>query len=271
MTRPDPHTTPARLGIINRVTPGTPYPLGQHLHAAGTPTALHHLHDLTLINGHPHDRDEPLPTNIPYLWRLSENTYPATRTLLTAFTTAGITLINPAETISTCADKLTTLHTLHTAGLPIVPAHPAYPGNPVPAGYVAKPVYGAGGRDILHGPTTIPADTLEPWLIQPHAGNDADFIRILIVAGTIIATYRRIPAPGAVTNNIETGGTRHHLTAPPDLGELALAAANTMNAMIAGIDVTAHPYRILEINSTPGLPPDTVPAVAAALHRHLHQ
>ena len=252
-------TTPS-LTIVNRFPQDKPYLLGEELAKLGIRVIKHDFADIDRI---------PQPTTAT-LWRLSENLHPQYRHHLTKWEDAGHTLLNSSQTLETCANKLTTYNILHKANLPTVPTAPANPGTPIPANQIAKPAFGAGGRDITYGPSIIPTNTLEPWIVQPIIGNHAEHLRILVINNKIVAAYKRIPAPNSPVNNIDAGGYREFITPTPEQQTLALAATREVNAFIAGIDLTDDPTQVLEINGTPGIPPEYLPSIAQHIATHLH-
>jgi glutathione synthase/RimK-type ligase-like ATP-grasp enzyme len=122
---------------------------------------------------------------------------------------------------------------------------------------VAKPAFGAGGRDVIFGDETscIPSDAREPWVVQrrlpPH------FVRALIVDGQVICSYERENDPG-LPNNIEAGGRRVFRRLTASERDLALAAAEAVGTVISGVDLAVDDLAVLEVNGSPGLPPEFV-------------
>jgi glutathione synthase/RimK-type ligase-like ATP-grasp enzyme len=256
-----------QLHVINRFTPDRTYLLGVALQRRGVDVVLADLRDLSM------NRDAVVHQGAAvtgtFLWRLSENMWPSTRHLAESLGAHGQQVVNSVHALNMCADKLLTATVLGAAGVPCTQSTAVLPGSIVAKGTVAKPVFGAGGRDILFGPCTVALDSREPWLTQPHVGDGADFLRVLVVGGAVIGAYRRIPAHDARTNNVETGGTREYVDVTDIERDLAVAAAAACGALIAGVDLTPEPRQVLEVNGSPGIPASLIDAVADALAQEL--
>lgn len=265
------------LGIVNRFPASGVYKLGEHFERNGI---LVYRLDLSLFsftqkeNGSLqvlYDNNDVEPNII--LWRLSENLYPATKLLAETLESQGKTLINSAHTLTLCGDKFSTHQALAVNSIPTVDSLPGVPGQKVEEGMIAKPAQGAGGRSVIFGSNkaVIPLDTIEPWIVQPFVGSGDSFIRVLVVNGEALSAYRRIPSEGTQVNNVEAGGTRLFIPLTEELVSLSVRAAATCGAVVAGVDLTGEPYRVLEVNSNPGLPPELVSVTADALTRYLLQ
>lgn len=265
------------LGIVNRFPASGVYHLGECFTYNGVIVKQLDLQSLTFTKNIDETLDviqegERIEVDA-ILWRLSENVYPATRFLAETLTQQGRMLINPYPTLTLCGDKLSTHQALVQASIPSVDSLPGLPGQVVKEGMIAKPSQGASGRSVIFGDdqATIPLDTMEPWVIQPYAGASEDFIRVLVVNGEALCAYRRIPASGNRVNNIESGGTREFVTLTEELVSVAVRAAEICGAVISGVDLTGAPYKVLEVNSNPGLPPELIRGTADALTRYLLQ
>lgn len=89
-------------------------------------------------------------------------------------------------------------------------------------------------------------------------------MRVLVIGGQVISGYSRVAVPGSVVNNVEAGGSR---TAGygTSAGELAVLGASTLEVVVAGVDLAPGPWRVFEVSSSPGIPPNAVGSAAAAL------
>ncbi len=261
------------LGIINRFPKSGDYPLGSELEKCGVKVVRYDLSQLTVSS----KRNEilyegkPLPNLSTFLWRLSENVFPATTTLANLLTNSGHTLINSLESLKICADKASTYQSLTKVGAEALPTRVAFPGGSIQQTEVAKPAWGASGRDILFGKenNTIPLTSREPWVVQPWAGEGQNHLRVTIVADKIICVYRRIPQEGSKVNNIEAGGKREYIETNNKLESIALVAAKATKTIISGVDLTAYPHKVIEVNGNPGIPPELIRATAEALTEYL--
>lgn len=287
-------TGPVTVGVLNRFTDGAPYPLGASLERRGLTVVQLDLKALAVsattgltgyAAGTPGTTPGPVPGFDVLLWRLSENLLPAVDKIRFAGPDGVETpQVNTLQTLLVCGDKLDTAAVLTSAGIPVVPTYPALPGNVIPAWFVGKPAHGAGGRNILYGvPTgdpqgrvrTIPLNTTESWVIQPDVGDR--FIRVLVIGGEIICAYERVHGPDDRVNNVEAGGQRRFLTPSIDVADLALAAAAACGAHIAGIDIALdnaadQPHlAVLEVNASPGFPPEFIDDAADQLGLVLHR
>jgi glutathione synthase/RimK-type ligase-like ATP-grasp enzyme len=203
-----------------------------------------------------------------FLWRLSENVAAATKPLALALETLA-PLINSTATREICSDKWATYRTLAAAGVPVLDTMWLAPGAQVPHlgnRTVVKPAGGAGGRDvrIATADDRIDAATRESWIAQPYVGSEERHLRVLVIGGSVVTAYGRTAASDHVANNIEAGGSR--IAARDAAAEaLALDVASLLQAGIAGVDLVPDPWRVLEVNSSPGIPPDAIDAAAEAL------
>lgn len=269
------------LYILNRYSsPMQPYPLAEELTKTGLDIKYLDLKQIAICptTGEIIHNDKPLPPKQTILNRITENLHQVTHPLTQQLTQDGHTLINTHQARTLAADKLATHYKLTNAGIPSIETLPVLQGNRIPENWIAKPNYGAGGRDIilnLNNQDTIPESSTEAWITQPYIKNHHDWIRILTVGETIIATYKRKPANlQTPTNNIETGSTREFITPNQKLISLAIQAAQTVGTSYAGIDIAytpedKHEYQIVEVNSSPGIPPTHIAAFAQTLKHYL--
>ena len=257
-----------RVGIVNRFQAGRRYLLGDEFAAAGLSWVQVDLASAVISSD---GKLESVADDVDvFIWRLSEGVAAAALPLRTALQRRGV-LVNTAATIDLCADKWQTHLALLAAGVPSLETLWVPPGGAVPsfgARTIFKPSCGAGGRDVrfaLPG-ERLNRDATEAWIAQPWVGRDEDHVRVLVVNDKAVKTYRRVrtDASPVIVNNVEAGAVRvdHH---DSEAVEVALAASAAVGAEIAGVDLVPGPWRVLEVNSNPGVPPDSVPAVAAEL------
>lgn len=262
------------LGIVNRFPASRPYILGEHFIKLGVDV---HLMEFSQFAFEHHDDyfkvlydDKPVKPKT-LLWRLSENMFPAAEVLAEQLTREGKRLFNPLTALNICADKLSTQKVLKKAHIPHVPAVPTLPGSPIRTGMIGKPSRGAGGRSIIFNTDSsdnivVPPESQEPWIVQPFVGEGKDFIRVLVVGQQALCAYRRIPSDNVRVNNVDSGGSRVFVEMTEELATLAVNASNACGTAVAGVDISPEPYRILEVNGNPGLPPEYVHKTAEALY-----
>jgi glutathione synthase/RimK-type ligase-like ATP-grasp enzyme len=255
-----------RVGVVNRFPEGA-YALGDALVANGAELTLIPLTDCSVGSDGVVTGVDVAGVDV-FLWRLSENITAATRPLGRALE-AVAPMSNPVSVQALCSDKWETYRALTAAGVPALETVWVAPGARVPVlgdRTVVKPSGGAGGRDVrIAGidDVVIPT-TRESWIAQAWVGPDNRHVRVLVIAGEIVGSYRRISKDGAIVNNIEAGGIRiPYRDAMAE--ELALNAALAVGADIVGVDLVPDPWRVLELNSNPGIPPEMIIPAAKAL------
>jgi gamma-F420-2:alpha-L-glutamate ligase len=201
----------------------------------------------------------------------SETTY-FTLAVIRQFERMGVPLINGAEAVEACADKLQTLQLLSASGLPIPKTILAkFPvdvdvierelGFPV----VVKKLRSTRGAGVVLCQDREQFDDLASLL--GDAGHQSDFIfqqyiksshgrdvRLLVIGDKVAASMERRSANGNFKSNISLGGAGECINAPEEMVKLALDAAKSLKLDIAGIDVLYDEkgYRICEANSAPG-------------------
>jgi RimK family alpha-L-glutamate ligase len=177
----------------------------------------------------------------------------------------GVVVLNRAGALLTVHDKLMTALTLAERGLP----HPrtahmgAAAAPPIEFPVVLKPRFGSWGRDVmlcrsrLELGQCVGGVSRKRWfrrqgalaqeLIQPQ-GYD---LRILVAAGEIVGSVKRVAAPGEWRTNIALGGSRKATDPPPQARLIALAAAAAVGADLVGVDLLPdgnEGWVVLELN-----------------------
>lgn len=180
----------------------------------------------------------------------------------------GTRVINPPKALETCIDKYLTTHRLALAGLPVprtwvgesaAEAMKAFAdlGGDV----VVKPLFGSEGRGMarvndrelawrVFGAIEWARDVIYQQEFIRHPGWD---LRLFIVAGRVIAAMRRYAGDDWRTN-IAQGGRAEAVRPTAKEQELAVAAAQTVGCVVAGVDLIPADggYRVLEVNAVPG-------------------
>ena len=192
---------------------------------------------------------------------------------------------NDARAIERCVDKSMTSFLLARAGIPTPPtwttespdAARAIVRREAPHGpLVLKPLFGSQGRGLRlirdAGELPEPAAVAGAYYLQRFVGVDRDGFRdfrLLVSQGRVIAAMVR-HAPTWITT-VKRGGKPIAALVDAEMRDLAVAAAATVGAAFAGVDVIygadGRPS-VLEVNSMPawaGVQKVTQANIAAAL------
>ncbi len=201
----------------------------------------------------------------------SDTTY-FTLAVIRQFERMGVAMVNGAEAVDACADKLQTLQLLSASGLPIPKTILAkFPvdvdviecelGFPV----VVKKLRSTRGAGVVLCQDRDQFDDLASLL--GDAGHQSDFIfqqyiasshgrdvRLLVIGNEVAAAMERRSITGSFKSNISLGGVGECIAPPEGMAQLAIEAARTLRLDVAGIDVLYDEtgFRICEANSSPG-------------------
>jgi ribosomal protein S6--L-glutamate ligase len=198
-------------------------------------------------------------------------------------------VVNPPAAVETCVDKYLTTAKLEAAGLRVPPtvvcqhADAAFEAfDELGGDVVVKPLFGSEGRGMVRVSDAEIAwrtfRTLERtqsvlYLQRfiPHPGWD---LRAFVLNGRVIAAMKRW-ANGDWRTNVAQGGRAEPSRLAEEQERLALAAAEAVGAVVAGVDLLPGKdgtWYVLEVNAVPGwrtLAPVTGVDVAAALADHI--
>ncbi|HZR95721.1 MAG TPA: ATP-grasp domain-containing protein [Gaiellaceae bacterium] len=190
---------------------------------------------------------------------------------------AGITVLNPAFTLAAAHDKLLTARVLRRAGVPHPRTWHVSEGRPSPAPelpVVLKPRFGSWGRDVVRcdTPEELAAAAAglaaRPWfaehgvlaqeLVEPRGWD----LRVLVAAGRVVGSARRVAAAGEWRTNVALGARIEPAKAPPVARSLALAAAAAVRGDFVGVDLlpVGSGYVVLEVNAAVDVRPLYSPA-----------
>jgi RimK family alpha-L-glutamate ligase len=189
--------------------------------------------------------------------------------VLHALEALGTPLVNSARAIERCTDKSMASFLLRRAGLPSPetfatqsPAQArAIARRECPRGpLVLKPLFGAQGwgLQLIEKPDDLP--TLEEargvYYLQRFVGPARppfEDMRVLIANGEVVAAMRRRSSHWVT--NVRQGARPCAVEPTARERELALAAADAMGAVLAGVDLIAAADgapQVLEVNSMAG-------------------
>jgi RimK family alpha-L-glutamate ligase len=176
----------------------------------------------------------------------------------------GVRVLNRPPALFSAHDKLATAIRLGRALLPhpttalVSGSPPRWPQTPA----VVKPRFGRSGRDVFLCPD---ADALRrilnhvrnrSWfrrqgaLVQSLVPPVGEALRVLIAGRTVVATIRRLAAPGEWRTNVALGARWTPVTPPPEARRLALAASDAIGADFVGVDLlpSDESHTIIAIN-----------------------
>jgi RimK family alpha-L-glutamate ligase len=188
--------------------------------------------------------------------------------VLHALRESGVIVWNDARTIERCVDKSMTSFLLSQAGVPTPPTWTAESRAQAilavkrEAGkgrLVLKPLFGSQGRGLklIENEGDLPEETevsgvyyLQRYV--PVEGSHFHDFRVFVIAGRAVAAMRR--AHSHWVTNVKQGAQPCAALLDPELGSLALRAAQTVEADYCGVDIirsAAGQYLVLEVNSMP--------------------
>jgi ribosomal protein S6--L-glutamate ligase len=92
-------------------------------------------------------------------------------------------------------------------------------------------------------------------LIEEYLPNPGEDVRAIVAGEDVIASFKRIAAPGSKKANIHLGGRGVDFKLTPEMKEIALSSAKAVESKICAIDMVVtrgRPY-VIEVNINPGL------------------
>jgi [lysine-biosynthesis-protein LysW]---L-2-aminoadipate ligase len=183
---------------------------------------------------------------------------------------ADATVINPAEVIAICSNKVTTLARLRQFGLPTVPYRLVLTRADLAAALevlgcplVLKPVYGGLGRRVMLVRELAVADSMYDYvehygqnfdralIAQPYLEGAAD-VRVLAIDGAAVAAMERVPT-GDWRANVDLGATAEPIEVDATIEALTAEVGERIGARIFGLDLFRHEgaLTIGEVNHSP--------------------
>ena len=129
---------------------------------------------------------------------------------------------------------------------------------------VVKPLFGSEGRGLVrisdrelawrtfHAIERLGAVLYLQRVIR-HPGYD---LRVFVLRGTVLGSMRRHATPGEWRTNVSLGGRAEPYRLDAEAERLAIEAAHTVGAEMAGVDLIPDLDRgrlvVLEVNAVPG-------------------
>lgn len=179
-------------------------------------------------------------------------------------------VINSAETIAICSNKVTALARLRQTGLPTVPyrlvltrADLATALDALGCPLVLKPVYGGLGRRVMLVRERAVADSMYDYvehygqnfdralIAQPYLDGASD-VRVLAIDGEAVAAMERIPT-GDWRANVELGAAAEPIEVDAAIKAMTGEVGERIGARIFGLDLFRHEgaLTIGEVNHSP--------------------
>jgi ribosomal protein S6--L-glutamate ligase len=183
----------------------------------------------------------------------------------------GTPILDPAAEWVAAESKFIQMQRLGGAGVPVLPTVCCASVDDVRDAVgtwgdtVLKPSFGWEGNDVelVWAGDTLPdavgrvLGRYETVLAQPYIPHPQGDMRLTVVDGAVVLSFRRVPGAGAWKANLAQGARAEPLILSAELVELALAATTAMGTTIAGVDIMrcGDGYVVMEINNGPGWHP----------------
>ena len=184
---------------------------------------------------------------------------------------AGIPVLNPPRAVEAAVDKYLTLSLLERSGIPVPPTWAGESAREalevfeaLGGDVVVKPLFGSEGRGLVrisdgelawrafHALERLNA-VLYLQRVVRHPGHD---LRVFVLRGSVLGVMRRHARPGEWRTNVSLGGKAEPCRLEPEAEGLALAAARSIGAEMAGVDLITDldlgRIVVLEVNAVPG-------------------
>jgi RimK family alpha-L-glutamate ligase len=180
-------------------------------------------------------------------------------------------VINTAETIAICSNKVTALARLRQVGLATVPyrlvltrADLAAALDVLGCPLVLKPVYGGLGRRVMLVREPAVADSMYDYvehygqnfdralIAQPYLEGASD-VRVLAIDGEAVAAMERVAAAGDWRANVELGAAAEPIEVDARIAALTAEVGERIGARIFGLDLFRHDGALVvgEVNHSP--------------------
>ena len=205
----------------------------------------------------------------------------------------GVPVINPPRAVEAAVDKYLALARIDAAGCPVPPtwvgesaADALAACRDLGGDVVVKPLFGSEGRGLVR--VTDPELALRTcWTleqlraviyVQRFVRNPGFDVRVFVLDGRVIGAIRRHAPQGDWRTNVALGGRAEAIQPGAGPEALAVAAALSVGAVVAGVDLIFDLDRdlwvVLEVNAVPGwraLAATTGVDVAALILKHLRE
>jgi ribosomal protein S6--L-glutamate ligase len=191
-------------------------------------------------------------------------------TWLHCWQASGEVVCNTPAALEACVDKFATSWRLANAGVATPATRVSQTARQALADFhdlggdvVVKPLFGSEGRgqmrisdpDLMWR-TAVTLERLQAVLYLQrfihHPGWD---VRVLVLGGRVLGAMRRVAKTGHWRTNVAQGAAAEPWPMDDRLARLSLAAANTVGADFAGVDLLCDEqggWQVLEVNGVPG-------------------
>lgn len=183
----------------------------------------------------------------------------------------GVPILNPPRAVEAAVDKYLALGRLAACGVPVpatwagettrgaLDAFDALGGD-----VVVKPLFGSEGRGLVRVSDQELAlrtfRTLERLgsvlYVQEHLPNAGHDVRVFVLSGEPLGSFRRHARPGEWRTNVAVGGRAERFDPGAEVLDLAVRAAEAVGTRMAGVDLIFDTRRgrwaVLEVNAVPG-------------------
>jgi RimK family alpha-L-glutamate ligase len=181
----------------------------------------------------------------------------------------GTLVLNPPRAVEICVDKYLASARLAAAGLNVPPTAVCQNADSALEAFaslggdvVVKPIFGSEGRgmmricdpDLAWRTFRVLERTQSILYLQKYIHHPGWDLRVFVLGKRVIAAMRR-RANGHWRTNVAQGGKAEPVALSSRVEELALCAAEVVEAPLAGIDLLPGPddqMFVLEVNAVPG-------------------
>jgi ribosomal protein S6--L-glutamate ligase len=184
---------------------------------------------------------------------------------------AGKVVLNPPRAVEAAVDKYLATARLDAAGLPVPPTWVGERPEAALAAFkelggdvVVKPLFGSEGRGLARLTDVETAGRVFHSLarigavlyVQKFIPNDGTDLRAFVLDGRVVAAMRRHAPARDWRANVARGGRAEMVTLDDEARSLAVRAAETLGARMAGVDLIeekgTEKRLVLEVNAVPG-------------------
>ena len=203
----------------------------------------------------------------------------------------GVPVVNSPRAVEAAVDKYLALARIDGDGHPVPPTWVGESASEALEAFrelggdvVVKPLFGSEGRGLIRVSDRELAlrafSTLEQLrsviYLQKYLANPGHDLRVFVLGGEVIGAIARHASAGDWRTNVAVGGRPEPVTLEASQEALAIAAARSVGAVVAGVDLLfdldRQTWVVLEVNAVPGwkaLASTTGLDVAALILAHL--
>ena len=184
---------------------------------------------------------------------------------------SGVPVVNPPRAVEAAVDKYLALARIEGNGLPVPPTWAGESASDALEAFrllggdvVVKPLFGSEGRGLVRVSDPELAFrafwTLEQLrsviYLQKYLDNPGHDLRVFVLGDRVVGAIARHAPEGDWRTNVAVGGRPEAIALEPTQEVLALGAARSVGAIIAGVDLLfdldRQSWVVLEVNAVPG-------------------